>query len=228
MWKPSPNFRCQKSGMEKIYSLGPQLWHDLWTLQLSGIFSLMHVNWCTFYYAGGKPAVIMLKIVGATIHNFVAGVTWHLGFMFLWLIGSTVTMALCICYVWMEKAASRYWGCLRMYWMIGCRQLTGLPIILGRDAANIFNISRRASDLDIFIGKACYSVLGRCIHLWMGLLTGGSDCLGFHVQCVDGSAYSVQNTIVIYITQLIFRICSTCSIYSTQWLLPYLWVFLWI
>jgi hypothetical protein len=69
--------------------------------------------------------------------------------------------------------------------------------------------------LDIFIRKACYTVLGRCIHPWMGLLTGESDCLGFHVQCVDESAYSVQNTIIIYRNQLIFRICSTCSIYST-------------
>jgi hypothetical protein len=139
--------------MKKIYSLGPQLWHDLWTLQLLGICSLMPVNWCTFCYAKRKPAVIMLKIVGPTIHSFVAGATRHLGFVFLWLIGSTVTMVFFICYLWMEEAASRYWGWLRMYWMIGCRRLTGLSIILGLDATNIFNILHRASDLDIFVGK---------------------------------------------------------------------------
>jgi len=38
-------------------------------------------------------------------------------------------------------------------------------------------------------------------------------------------AYSLQHTIFIYRTQLIFRICSTCSIYSTPWLLHYPWVF---
>jgi hypothetical protein len=152
----------------------------------------MHVNWCTFCYAGRKPVVIVLKIVSPTIHSFVAGVTRHLGFVFLWLIGSTFTMVFCICYLWMEEAASIYWGWLRMYWMIGCRQLTGLFIILDLDAANIFNILHRASDLDIFIGKACYTVLGRCIHPWMGLLTGESDCLGFHVQCVDECLFCAE------------------------------------
>lgn len=181
----------------------------------------MHILLCR-----GKTAVIMLKIVCTTIHNFVAGATRHLGLVFLWLIGSTITMALCIHYLWMEEAASRYWEWwLQMYWMTGCRQLTGLSIILGLDATNLFNILHRASDLDIFIGKACYTVLWRCIHPWMGLQTGESDCLGFHVQCVDESACSVQNTIVIYRTQLLFRICSTCSIYSTPWLLYYPWVF---
>jgi len=71
--------------------------------------------------------------------------------------------------------------------MIGCRQLTGLSIILGLDATDLFNILHRASDLAIFIWKAFYTVLGR----WMGLLTGESYCLGFHVQCVDKSAHSV-------------------------------------
>jgi hypothetical protein len=43
------------------------------------------------------------------------------------------------------------------------------------------NISLRASDLDIFIGKSYYTVLGRRRHPWMGLPTGETDCLGFHV-----------------------------------------------
>jgi hypothetical protein len=111
-------------------------------------------------------------------------------------------MALCIHYLWMEEVASRYWEWwLQMYWRTGCRQLTGLSIILGLDATNLFNILHRASDLDIFIGKACYTVLWRCIHPWMGLQAGESDCLGFHVQCVDESACSVQNTIIIYRTR---------------------------
>jgi hypothetical protein len=32
---------------------------------------------------GEKTAVIMLKIVGATIHNFVVGAARHLGYVFL-------------------------------------------------------------------------------------------------------------------------------------------------
>lgn len=93
---------------------------------------LMHILLCR-----GKIAVIMLKIVGATIHSFVAGMTRHLWFVCLWLIGSAVTMVLCILCLWMEEATSRYWGWLWMYWMIGRWQLTGLSISLGLDIASI-------------------------------------------------------------------------------------------
>jgi len=154
---------------EGICSLGPPLWHDLGTSQLCGIFSLMHVNWCTFCYAGGKTAVIMLKIVGTTLHNFVSGATRHPGLVFLWSIGSTVTMALCIHYLWMEEAASRYWEWwLQMYWMTGCRQLTGLSIILDLDATNLFNILTGPQTWTFSLGRLAILFYGGVyIHGWV-------------------------------------------------------------
>lgn len=64
----------------KFLAENPQFWSDPWTLPLFGAFCSAHVNWYTFVYLR-KTAIIVEKILGATIQNLDPRATGPPGFV---------------------------------------------------------------------------------------------------------------------------------------------------
>jgi len=80
-WSHLTTLGTKRETWSELHAVHPQLCNYLLTLLLPVTECLLHVNWYKFCTWGGGGSVIMLKILGTTLKNFITWATRHSEFV---------------------------------------------------------------------------------------------------------------------------------------------------